>query len=278
MSASELLHLSKLHGLGNDFLVHVAQPTDADGVAALTGDRSALARRVCARHHGVGADGLLTAVPGDAPDRWTMTLHNADGSRAEMSGNGIRCFAQAVTRRLGPGGPRVLHITTDAGERVVTVSETDDAQVVVATVDMGKVTPGPIMRPDGRPDRRRVHQAATFDLGNPHLVLLVDEPEDVAVAVEGPEWEALFADGINVHFVVADGDDALTQVTWERGAGVTEACGTGASAAAAAAHRWGLVGEDVTVSMPGGSVRVQLGDHVILTGPSEWIADLTVHA
>lgn len=271
MSASELLQLTKLHGLGNDFLVHLGGTDD-------TGDRAALARRVCARHHGIGADGLLTAVPGDAPEQWTMTLHNADGSRAEMSGNGIRCFAQAVTRHLGLDGPSELRIATDAGERIVNVSATSDPDVIVATVDMGHAARGPIMRADGRPDRRRIHQAATFDLGNPHLVLLVDEPEDVDVALEGPEWEALFPGGINVHFVVADGDDALTQVTWERGAGVTEACGTGASAAAAASHRWGLVGDDVTVAMPGGSVRVQLGDHLLLTGPSEWIADLTVKA
>lgn len=269
MPASELLHLTKLHGLGNDFLVHFGGSSEA-------GDRADLARRVCARHHGVGADGLLSGVPGEAPERWTMTLHNADGSLAEMSGNGIRCFAHAITRHLGPGCPAELHITTDGGERVVSVQSTPDPRVIVAMVDMGPAVIGPIMRADGRPDRRRIHQAATFDLGNPHLVLLVDDPNEVDVAAEGPEWEALFPDGINVHFVIADGDAALTQVTWERGAGVTEACGTGACAATAAVHRWGLVGDDVTVTMPGGSVRVQLGEHLTLTGPSEWIADLTV--
>lgn len=276
MSAGPTLHLVKLHGLGNDFLVHIASTADVAGPSDLAGDRAALARRVCDRHRGIGADGLLTAIPGEQPERWTMTLHNADGSRAEMSGNGIRCFAHAVTRHLGAAAPSVLHISTDAGERVVTVQPTDDPEVVVATVDMGRAAAGPVLPESGRPDDRPILGSVTLDLGNPHLVLRVDDPAVVDVASEGPRWETLFADGINVHFVAVSGDDTIDQVTWERGAGVTEACGTGASAVAFAAHGWGLVGDDVTVAMPGGSVRVQVGDPLILTGPSQWIADCAV--
>ncbi|HEU5149479.1 MAG TPA: diaminopimelate epimerase [Iamia sp.] len=278
--------LTKHHGLGNDFLVLLG--TEAD-LAAVT---PAHAVRWCARHTGVGADGLLLGVT-DAPGvDLVMTLFNADGSRAEMSGNGIRCLAQAeIDRRVAAGTPHdgavELHIATDGGPRTVTVHPGPDAASVVAAVDMGPAGPGPTAdRPPAQPVDDPVALAAepkqslAVDMGNPHLVLLVEDPSAVDIHRAGPFWEAGYDAGINVHAVAPTpgADDELTMAIWERGAGATLACGTGATAAAHAAHAWGLVGTRVTVHMPGGDVEVAVGERMTLHGPSVRIATVEVEA
>lgn len=273
--------LTKHHGLGNDFLVLLGTGAELADVGA---DE---ARRWCDRHLGVGADGLLLGVIDDPGADVVMVLHNADGSRAEMSGNGIRCLAQAEADRRGVRTAR-LRIATDGGERVVDVAPGPDAASIVAAVDMGPAGPGP------EPDRPPVLddgsgltpaqmaakplRSRTIDLGNPHLVLLVDDPSEVVITEAGPAWEAGYDAGINVHAVApAPGEaDALTMAIWERGAGATQACGTGATAAARAAHDWGLVGTPVTVHMPGGDVVVDVGERMVLRGPAVRIATVEV--
>lgn len=272
--------LTKHHGLGNDFLVHL---TDDPGAFDDRAGWIERATRWCHRHHGVGADGLLVGLHGPAVGDadLAMLLVNADGSIAEMSGNGIRCFAQAeALRRNQERGS--LRIRTDGGLRTVEYAATDTPKrhqgIIEASVDMGPAKPGP------SPDRASVGAAtgeqrrATFDLGNPHLVVLVDDPASVDLAAEGAAQEAAFSAGMNVHFVAptAGEADAMDLRVWERGAGVTEACGTGATAVARAAHDWGLVGERVTVHMPGGDVQVIVGDPMVLRGPSEFIAGIVV--
>jgi diaminopimelate epimerase len=257
------LRLSKHHGLGNDFLVVLDQPADAD-----------LARRLCDRRTGIGADGLIVGTaggPGGAD--LTMVLYNADGSRAEMSGNGIRCLAQAWVREH-PSSDGQLRIATDAGARPVTVVTTVDPATVQAHVDMGKALPGP----DLGQLVLDAAQAVTVDVGNPHLVLLVDDVVPVDVDADGPFIELGIEGGINVEWIAPDPDTAgrLDLRVWERGAGHTLACGTGACAAAHAAHAWGLVGERVTVAMEGGEVEVVLGDTITLIGPATFVADITV--
>ncbi|MDQ4097782.1 MAG: diaminopimelate epimerase [Actinomycetota bacterium] len=235
------MHLRKYHGLGNDFLVLV----DADGKQPVD---AALARAVCDRHRGAGADGFIRVtghgVQGTQPgDPLRMELYNADGSRAETSGNGLRCLARAVVDAGVEDSPE-LTVVTDAGPRRLTLH--DDGQV---SVEMGTV------RWDGD----------LVDLGNPHLVVFVD---DLAKADGGK-------DGLNVEYVVTGpGADELTMRVFERGVGETLACGSGASAAAAVAHERGLVGERVTVHQPGGDVTVQLADPIVLTGPVEYICDV----
>lgn len=272
--------LTKHHGLGNDFLVHLT-----DDAAAFS-DRPAWierAQRWCHRHHGVGADGLLLGFhgrgSGDGADL-IMTLVNADGSLAEMSGNGIRCLAQAeAMRRNQERG--TLRIQTDGGMRTVEFAATATSArhqgTIEASVDMGPARPGPIAdrTPGAVPGELK---RATFDLGNPHLVLLVDDPGSIDVAAVGAEQESAFDHGMNVHLVApTPGEpDAMTMRVWERGAGITEACGTGATAVARAAHDWGLVGSHVTVHMPGGDVQIVVGDPMILRGPSEFIAGIVV--
>jgi diaminopimelate epimerase len=263
------LTLTKHHGLGNDFLVLFADDGDAPELPAL-------ARRVCHRTRGIGADGLLVASPEDGFDA-RMVLYNADGSRAEMSGNGIRCFAQALAIRHASLATQT--ILTDAGPRRVELGGTDHSQTIVASVDMGEVAELP--EPDGwsaigaNPDRPVAH----LGLGNPHTVVGVDDVHAVDLLTLGRR-----VPHINLEIVEPGPEPhAITMRVHERGAGITEACGTGAAAAAWAAARWGLVGPDVTellVHMDGGSARVALHrpdpGRVTLTGPATYVGTIEV--
>ncbi len=261
------MHLTKHHGLGNDFLVAL--------VDALPADATNLARAVCDRRRGIGADGLLFGLPSPDTDiDVIMVLLNSDGSRAEMSGNGIRCLAQAVAMRDQLVEADIAFMT-DGGLRVVSVSTGSAPNEIFARVDMGPVGAGPGVDPS-----LSLAQAATADLGNPHLVVVVDDPAAIDLAVEGPSLERKYPEGMNVEFIAAapTTNDVLDLVVWERGAGITEACGTGACAAATRAHEWGIVGPKVTVRMPGGEVLVEVGSPVFLTGPAEFVGSIeTTH-
>lgn len=268
-----MLRLTKFHGLGNDFLV--AHWMDhQDRADPLTPDPDT-ARAVCARHTGVGADGLIYGLaPGGDDADVHMVLLNADGSEAEISGNGIRCLAQAVLRREGRGEGDVLVETVRGLRRLRTVRGDVDGELWMQ-VDMGEPRDGPPISPDAEafPARERM----TVDVGNPHLVLLVEDLEAVDASVSGPELERSFPDGINVHFVAPDSEADLALTVWERGVGITEACGSGAVAAAVAAHRWGLAGTHVAVRMPGGTTSVDLdAPNALLTGPSTFVAEVLV--
>ena len=270
------LTLSKHHGLGNDFLVLIDLDERVDANAA-----PALARAVCDRHRGIGADGLLIArspAGRDAADL-AMRLHNADGGIAEMSGNGIRCFAQAVvTAGLVAAG--TVRIATDGGLRVVDVGPTDPCGRAEVRVGMGAAIVGTVDVPDATRVVLSNARFVTVDMGNPHLVVdrsLADDP--TAIAMLGPELEAPFLGeptrGINVEAIWLDGPDTVQMRVWERGVGVTEACGTGACAAAVAAMGWGWVGDRVTVVQPGGAAVVEVGaGEITLVGPTQHIADI----
>lgn len=260
------MQLTKHHGLGNDFLVLI----DLDATESVT---SALARAVCDRHKGVGADGLLHVTAGRGRESdVTMVLYNADGGRAEMSGNGISCLAQAVVRAGVAAGPRVA-VHTDAGPRTVTLDSTDDPRVHRAAVDMGSAKVG-----DDETEWLDDHivRAARVDIGNPHLVLHAPRLDaDIDLVARGLSINEVVPEGINVELMApgpADGE--LTMRVYERGVGITEACGTGACAVAAAAHRWGLAGERVTVRQPGGPADIVIGDTIEMTVPVVHIATI----
>ena len=184
-----------------------------------------------------------------------MELFNADGSRAEMSGNGIRCLAMAMVD-AGLSGPRMV-VQTDAGPKEVTVDE--DGWV---SVDMGlaKIDPKDV-------------GLAFVDMGNPHTVVEVEDLSRLHIAKRAAEWT-----GRNVEFVViGPGTEELSLRVWERGVGETLSCGTGACAAAAAAFVWGKVGRHVTVHQPGGAATVHLeSDTIVLSGPADHIATVEV--
>jgi diaminopimelate epimerase len=262
------LQLTKHHGLGNDFLVAFHPHVD---------DLPALAQRLCDRRRGIGADGLLIgeSEPGYAA---RMVLYNSDGSRAEMSGNGIRCFAQALARRRDDlDAQRIL---TDAGERLVTLYATDDVDMIEAAVDMGPIAP--LDEPKGwhRVGTDPLRPVSHLSVGNPHAVVGV---EDVAV-VDLLTLGEMVPD-INLEIIeVGPETHAITMRVHERGAGITQACGTGACASAWAAASWGLFDpelREITVHMDGGDAKVRLHDpqvgHVTLVGPAVFVGSVTVH-
>ncbi len=264
-----MLRMTKHHGLGNDFLVALAQDNPD-----LSAD-PAVARAPCDRRRGVGADGLILGLaPSEPGDDACMVLLNADGSEAEISGNGIRCLAQALLRAEGRGEGS-LRIETAGGVRALRTVRGDADGEVWIQVDMGQVRPGPELAP-GSLAVAALHRA-TLDIGNPHLVLHVEDPTAVDLAVEGARLESEYPAGMNVHFVQVSARDHMVLRVWERGAGITEACGSGATAAVAAASSWGLVGDHVQVQMPGGAAVVDVADDtLLLTGPSVFVAE--VHA
>ncbi len=278
------LRLAKLHATGNDFLVLTV--LDALPPGALASDApaaAAFAAALCDRHRGVGADGLLWLEPGRDGADCSMTLRNADGGLAEMSGNGIRCLAWEAVRQ-GLGTPDRLTVLTAAGLRVVQLDRDGSGALRSAIVDMGSVSFDPAAIP--------VDLASPFDLeatvhgveyrgdaagmGNPHLVLFVDDPDDARVVQHGSrlEHDPRFPARTNVEFVAPLADGALRMRVWERGVGETLSCGTGACAAAAVAHRRGLVDAHVVVRLDGGDLTVDLGETVLLGGPVVHVFDV----
>ena len=262
--------LTKHHGLGNDFLVYdLAQ-----------GDPGAawheLAVSWCARTTGIGADGLLLLdVTGSG--ELSMRLFNADGSVAEMSGNGIRCLVQAAHMARGAtAGARYL-VDTDAGLRSAEVVGEPDGSTIQVRVEMGPVSD--IAEPEGwaalecdpmRPVRH-------VSLGNPHSVVGVEDVRIVDLVRLGG-----LVPQVNLEIIEpGPGTNAITMRVHERGAGVTQACGTGACAAADAALAWGIVPrstDEVVVHMDGGVARVHIAPDrtAVLTGPSVFVASVTV--
>lgn len=269
-----MMRVSKFDAWGNDFLVlDVAQLRSA-GVDEAAVAWPEVSRAWCNRVSGIGADGLLLLERIDDVDA-RMRLYNSDGSTAEMSGNGARCFAHALFRSDAARGERVYRLHTDAGVREVTVGE-QDSNSVVATVDMGEVStidaPANWAAIGTHPDRPVVH----VSVGNPHTVVGVDDVDSVDISQLGRQVPQ-----VNLEIIApGPGRNAITMRVHERGAGITQACGTGACASAWAALRWGLVSSttervEVTVHMLGGDAVVTLNapeaGRVALTGPAQYV-------
>ena len=273
------MRLTKHHGLGNDFVIALEEVN-----GPLRGDAT-LARALCDRRRGIGADGFIIGSrpsgdvtgPGGRPIDVVMHLWNADGSRAEMSGNGIRCLGQALAMARDDH-EATYAVFTDGGFRELVVHDDANHRLATVSVTMGLVGEGPAVPPSVL-ERLGGDRHATADLGNPHLVVLVSDLSSVDLVGTGAWIESQFDAGINVEFIATGTEpDSLDLLVWERGAGVTEACGTGATAAATLAHQWGLVGREVRVVMPGGSAEVIVAPspdaEPILIGPSQHIATL----
>jgi len=228
----------KMEGLGNDFVVIQGPHTPtSDEVSAW-----------CDRRHGVGADGVLVVGPLDA-DRVSMDYWNADGSPAEMCGNGLRCVARYAVSHGLVAGP-AFTVETAVGPRQVVVgeltvrAELGPVSIVGNTVDLAGYRLDPM------------------SVGNPHAVAFVDDCYAVPVGAAGPliEGDPAFPLRTNVEFATVTAPDRLALRVWERGVGETLACGSGAAAAVAAAHKRGLTGPKVSVSLPGGTLEVEIVD------------------
>jgi diaminopimelate epimerase len=235
---------------------------------------AAEARALCDRRRGVGADGVLRAGPGDDDAALSMDLRNADGTTAEMSGNGIRCLVQAAVDG-GLVATGAVVVRTGAGLRTVDYRPGAAPGLGSGRVAMGAVVVGDRVAVPGWRWGRRV------DVGNPHVVLFGAAPDDGALARLGAQVERSVDGGANVEFVWRGADvgavDEIVLRVWERGVGETLACGTGACAAAAAAHAEGDVGPRVTVRSPGGRLEVELGDDgAVLSGPTQVVGEVHV--
>jgi diaminopimelate epimerase len=253
----------KGHGTCNDFVL-LPPGEGPDELSA------ALVRALCDRRAGIGADGVLRVVRSlDAGDvRWFMDYRNADGSVAEMCGNGIRVFARYLVD-AGYEEPGRLRIDTRAGVKDVDVPARGDV-----TVGMG--------RPDRLPDAKVLlggvaHEARGWSMGNPHLVVLdVDDLESVDLTAEpGIDPAGSYPDGVNIEIVHRLGETHLAMRVHERGVGETMSCGTGACAAAVAAMDVAGARTSYDVDVPGGRLRVDwLADgEVLLTGPAVLVAE-----
>ena len=268
--------VTKHNGLGNDFLVlDRREASELSNAQVSEIDWPNIARNWCNRNTGVGADGLLLLGRIDA-NTLTMRLFNSDGSLAEMSGNGIRCLAQAAHMADGLTSEVEYAVTTDAGERrVVVTPRAHDSQTVDASVDMGPI--GTLDEPMGwatlecDPMRPVMH----ISVGNPHSVVGV---EDVAIVPLKELGEKV--PQINLEIIEPGPEvNAITMRVHERGAGITQACGTGACASAWAAVQWGLVpasASEVIVHMDGGDVKVRVNEpksgSVTLIGPAQYMS------
>ena len=256
------MQFTKMHGLGNDYLyVYGEVPPDIKELSVKLSDR----------HFGAGSDGMIYISPSRRAD-FLMRVFNADGSEAKMCGNGIRCVGKYVYDK-GYTDKTKLKIETLSGIRTLQLHVVG-RKVKSVTVDMGRADAGEEAVLPGRADRI---DYVPVDVGNPHAVIFVEDISSVPLETLGPaiEKHPVFPGGVNVEFVQLISDQKLRMRVWERGSGVTMACGTGACASAAAAVKRGLcrAGEPITVLLDGGALQVTVmdGGLVSMTGPAEFV-------
>lgn len=285
MNASIVLQFSKYQGLGNDFLMVDARDCDSDEALGLTPERI---QRLCDRRFGIGADGVILALPPRQAGDWRMRIFNADGTEPEMCGNGIRCLARFLADSDGDQPGRSWQIETLAGPIVPELQASGSIRV-----DMG----APLLEPEAVPTTLAVGEAGipqgeiTIDglvfavgaagMGNPHVVIPVVDLE----AIELERWGAAlevhpaFPARTNVHFVQVLSPAHLAMKVWERGAGPTLACGTGACATLVVCHRLGLCERQARLDLPGGALQVEWdrgSGHLFMTGPAEAVFDAVI--
>lgn len=307
-----MIQFTKMQGLGNDYVYVDCFRESLAGV-----DRPALAQSISDRHRGVGSDGLILICPPerDVDAACRMEMYNADGSRGEMCGNGIRCVAKYVIEHaihrgggLGQSGNIIerelnqalsaigeplglreiaaidLHIQTDRGVLTLTAFSSD-GEVRSVRVDMGPPILAPSEIPVNLPGDRCVRQPIDVNgraltmtcvsMGNPHAVFFVDSIGAIDVGSLGPliERHPMFPNRVNAHFVTVQSRGEATMKTWERGSGITQACGTGACAVLVAGVLEGRLDQTATLHLPGGDLRIEWpapeSGPVFMTGPAE---------
>ena len=278
-----MLHFSKYQGLGNDFLI--VEGRSGQLPSSITQPDSDWVRLICDRRFGVGADGLILALPAEGEADLRMRILNADGSEAEMCGNGIRCLARFLADSDGNPPGTIWSIETLAG--VIRPQLQSDGQLCV---DMGPpfLQPSDIpttleMGPRGCPQGVAVVgddelEIAAVGMGNPHVIVPVQDLQSIPFDRWGYELEQhpLFPAKTNVHFLQIHSSRSLEIRVWERGAGPTLACGTGACATLVAASLLGLCDDSAEVMLPGGPLQISWPDRqgpVLMTGPAKAVFD-----
>ena len=276
------MEFSKYHGLGNDFILvdnrHQSEPVLSPEQAVTW----------CDRHFGIGADGVIFALPGQGGTDYTMRIYNSDGSEPEMCGNGIRCMAKFLETLetndgKAPPTPHTYRIHTLAG--LISPTLQPDGQV---TVDMGppyllaqeipttlaaagdKVVAVPLTVAE------QTWDVTCVSMGNPHCITFVEDVDAIALATLGPQFEhhPVFPQRINTEFIQVVQPDYLKMRVWERGAGITLACGTGACASLVAGVLNGKCDRAATVELPGGPLHIEwraADNRIYMTGPAELV-------
>jgi diaminopimelate epimerase len=279
------MKFTKMHGIGNDYVY-------VNGFEEQVANPAEVARKISDRHFGVGSDGLILILPSEKADV-RMRMFNIDGSEGEMCGNGVRCVAKfAFDHGLTKNNP--MRVETGRGVLSLKLKIGDKDKVEQVTVNMGeprlelaqipvdpaRVVPGqreheyfirvPVL---GAPDKSQRLAMTFVNVGNPHAIVFVDELRGVAVAEVGPHLERhpAFPQRANIHWAQVISPNEIRMATWERGSGVTMACGTGASAVCVAGVLSGRTARNVLIHLPGGDLNIewrQSDNNVYMTGPA----------
>lgn len=281
-----MVHFTKMEGLGNDYIY-------VNNLVEQLAENTfpALSVAVSERHFGIGADGLIVILPATEPGHdFRFRMFNADGSESEMCGNGIRCFARYCYDR-GLTTKRTFKVQTLAGTIVPEIRLNENGKVEGVRVDMGEPRLSRAQIPMVGPDAERVideefvvdgrhYRISCVSMGNPHVIIYVDDVDAVDLDQIGPKIEhhVLFPRRINAHFVQVIGKRELKMRTWERGSGITLACGTGASAVLVATTLLGRSDREALIHLPGGDLHIEWDvatNHVFKTGPATYVCDGT---
>lgn len=273
------IHFTKMHGAGNDY-IYVNTLTDP------IADPEKLARLWSDRHKGIGGDGLVL-IGRNADGDFTMRIFNNDGSEARMCGNASRCIGKYLYE-YGLTRDREIRLSTLSGIKVLKLHIDGTDHVDSVTVDMGApqvAVPSQLATPDGSMTDGEVtstagaHYRGTFvSMGNPHFVIFVDDAERIALADVGPalEFASIFPERCNIEFASLRPDGSIRMRVWERGSGITMACGTGACATAVAAALTRRADRSSDIVMDGGILHIEWSEtdsHVLMTGPATRVFD-----
>lgn len=277
------LKFSKMHGIGNDFPII----DESQGEVIPEADKPEACRFLCHRNFGVGGDGVLFVVPSEKADIG-YRMFNPDGSEAEMCGNGIRCFADFVYRK-GILKQEKMTVETKSGIKTIEITLEND-EPVLFKVDMGTASFDTKDIPMEAEEEQFIdnelkvldetYALTAISVGNPHAIIFVEDVSEVDIDKFGPAIEChdVFPEKINVHFVQVISENEAIMRTWERGAGVTLACGTGATSTAISGYKLGLFDSNVLLHLPGGDLEFDVYEKdsklgAFMKGPAELVFD-----
>lgn len=270
------MKFTKMHGIGNDYVYVNCFKEKIENPGEV-------AKRISDRHFGIGSDGLILIKPSQIAD-FEMEMYNSDGSLGAMCGNGIRCVAKYVYD-YGLTDKTQISVATGSGIKYLDLT-VEDGKVVLVKVDMG----APILEPEKIPAKvskatgeklivqGKEYEVTCVSMGNPHCIVCVDDVDELAIEQVGPFFEhhEVFPDRVNTEFIKVLDRNTVQMRVWERGAGETWACGTGACAVAVACILNGWTEREVTVKLRGGDLRIcwdQDKNTVFMTGPAATVFD-----